>query len=63
MWSGCELNAFEYSSQGGSEIYTPDVISGSDTVKNLQISFKKKKKKSHLFADHGIINAHIFLSD
>lgn len=44
MWSGCELNAFEYSSQGGSEIYTPDVISGSDTVKNLQISFKKKKE-------------------
>lgn len=39
MWSGCELNAFEYSSQGGSEIYTPDVISGSDTVENLQISF------------------------
>lgn len=33
------MAAFEYSSQGGSEIDTLDVISGLDTVKNLQISF------------------------
>lgn len=55
------MAAFEYSSQGGSEIDTLDVISGLDTVKNLQISFKKKK--SHLFADHDIISTHTLLLD
>lgn len=51
------MAAFEYSSQGSTEIDTLDVISGLDTVKNLQIP----KKKSHLFADHGIISTPVRL--
>lgn len=41
------MGAFENSSQGGSESDTLDDISGLDTVKNLQISSEKKKKKNN----------------